>query len=219
MTARSGRDWRSLGSCSGTRIWIGAPAITLALVLVGLPPTCAFGVDEDWEGLSAPIVVGGGTEALFARYQQIDPVVAYDSTAGEQGLAIWQDDRAGDPDIFGARFNLEGEVLDPRSIPIATGAAAQTISFDFGTVDESDGLSQNAGTFALRFQSQDGFGIGELIGLDFTEEGFVEMSRRVMDIAGRHAQGRLISVLEGGYDLQSLSRSVDAHLKTLMSSS
>jgi acetoin utilization deacetylase AcuC-like enzyme len=49
-----------------------------------------------------------------------------------------------------------------------------------------------------------------------TENGFVEMTRRVQSIADDHAEGRLISVLEGGYDLIGLAHSVEAHLKTLL---
>ena len=36
-----------------------------------------------------------------------------------------------------------------------------------------------------------------------------------MGVAARHAQGRIVSVLEGGYDLSSLGRSVALHIKTL----
>jgi acetoin utilization deacetylase AcuC-like enzyme len=35
------------------------------------------------------------------------------------------------------------------------------------------------------------------------------------DIAARHAQGRIVSCLEGGYDLSALSRSVEAHVRVL----
>jgi acetoin utilization deacetylase AcuC-like enzyme len=36
-----------------------------------------------------------------------------------------------------------------------------------------------------------------------------------MAVAQRHAQGRIVSLLEGGYDLSSLGRSVAAHIKVL----
>ena len=49
-----------------------------------------------------------------------------------------------------------------------------------------------------------------------TENGFAEMTRRVMSIAHDHANNRLISVLEGGYDLGGLSRSVKIHLQTML---
>jgi acetoin utilization deacetylase AcuC-like enzyme len=36
-----------------------------------------------------------------------------------------------------------------------------------------------------------------------------------MEVADRHAQGRIVSTLEGGYNLSALARSVAAHVKTL----
>jgi len=49
-----------------------------------------------------------------------------------------------------------------------------------------------------------------------TEGGFVKMTERALSIASNHADGRLISVLEGGYDLDGLSLSVAAHLRALL---
>ena len=37
-----------------------------------------------------------------------------------------------------------------------------------------------------------------------------------MEIADKTAEGRIVSVLEGGYDLQGLSDSVAAHVTALM---
>jgi acetoin utilization deacetylase AcuC-like enzyme len=37
-----------------------------------------------------------------------------------------------------------------------------------------------------------------------------------MEIADRRAKGRVVSVLEGGYDLEGLSRSAAAHVMALM---
>ena len=36
-----------------------------------------------------------------------------------------------------------------------------------------------------------------------------------MDLAERHAQGRIVSCLEGGYALSALARSVAAHVRVL----
>jgi acetoin utilization deacetylase AcuC-like enzyme len=36
-----------------------------------------------------------------------------------------------------------------------------------------------------------------------------------MEVADRHARGRIVSSLEGGYNLSALARSVAAHIKTL----
>ena len=37
-----------------------------------------------------------------------------------------------------------------------------------------------------------------------------------MEVAQKRCNGRIVSVLEGGYDLQSLARSVTAHVTALM---
>jgi acetoin utilization deacetylase AcuC-like enzyme len=49
-----------------------------------------------------------------------------------------------------------------------------------------------------------------------TEEDFDWATGQLMSVAGRHADNRLVSVLEGGYDLQGLSTSVAAHLGRMM---
>jgi acetoin utilization deacetylase AcuC-like enzyme len=42
------------------------------------------------------------------------------------------------------------------------------------------------------------------------------MTRGLLEIARRHADGRLVSVLEGGYDLDALARSAEAHVEELV---
>ena len=37
-----------------------------------------------------------------------------------------------------------------------------------------------------------------------------------MQVADTHAQGRIVSCLEGGYNLSALARSVAAHVRTLI---
>jgi acetoin utilization deacetylase AcuC-like enzyme len=55
-----------------------------------------------------------------------------------------------------------------------------------------------------------------LASMGLTEAGYSDLTGLVMGIAKRHAQGRLLSALEGGYNLTALSASVDAHLKALL---
>jgi acetoin utilization deacetylase AcuC-like enzyme len=45
---------------------------------------------------------------------------------------------------------------------------------------------------------------------------FVWLTEELLAIADRHAAGRLVSVLEGGYDLDALAESVAAHVRALM---
>ena len=47
------------------------------------------------------------------------------------------------------------------------------------------------------------------------EDDYVWMTERLMAIADKHAEGRIVSCLEGGYNLSALGRSVTAHVKAL----
>jgi acetoin utilization deacetylase AcuC-like enzyme len=55
-----------------------------------------------------------------------------------------------------------------------------------------------------------------LAGLSVTEEGYARLTRCVRRIADRHARGRIVSVLEGGYAADAMAASIEAHLRTLM---
>jgi acetoin utilization deacetylase AcuC-like enzyme len=55
---------------------------------------------------------------------------------------------------------------------------------------------------------------------DLGQMGLVEadyewITQRLVDLARRHAQGRIVSCLEGGYHLGALARSVAAHVRVL----
>lgn len=49
-----------------------------------------------------------------------------------------------------------------------------------------------------------------------SRDGFFQMTRALCDFAQDHGQGRVISILEGGYDLQGLCEGAEAHLVALM---
>ena len=53
-------------------------------------------------------------------------------------------------------------------------------------------------------------------GLRLTEEDFDWVTAEILDRADRYADGRLVSVLEGGYDLEGLAKSAAAHIERLM---
>ncbi|MEN3289910.1 MAG: hypothetical protein V7634_4210, partial [Bradyrhizobium sp.] len=55
-----------------------------------------------------------------------------------------------------------------------------------------------------------------LASLNLKAEDFAWVTRRLMDVAEASADGRVVSMLEGGYDLQGLKESVAAHVTTLM---
>jgi acetoin utilization deacetylase AcuC-like enzyme len=51
--------------------------------------------------------------------------------------------------------------------------------------------------------------------LGLTENDFAWITSRIQDVARRHARGRIVSMLEGGYNLDALARSVEAHIRVL----
>ncbi len=51
--------------------------------------------------------------------------------------------------------------------------------------------------------------------LRLVEDDYAWVTHELKAVAEAHAQGRIISVLEGGYELKALARSVSAHLKVL----
>ena len=55
-----------------------------------------------------------------------------------------------------------------------------------------------------------------LANLELEADDFDWATAQLMDVAGRHAGDRLVSVLEGGYDLQGLAVSDAAHVRRLM---
>jgi acetoin utilization deacetylase AcuC-like enzyme len=55
-----------------------------------------------------------------------------------------------------------------------------------------------------------------LANLNLVEADYTWVTQRLMQIADETAQGRVVSVLEGGYDLQGLARSAAAHVTALM---
>lgn len=55
----------------------------------------------------------------------------------------------------------------------------------------------------------------DIAAMGLVEADFAWITRQLVDIAQRHASGRIVSCLEGGYALSALGRSVAAHLKVL----
>ncbi|RKW25770.1 MAG: histone deacetylase family protein [Kingella sp. (in: b-proteobacteria)] len=59
----------------------------------------------------------------------------------------------------------------------------------------------------------------ELAHLRLTEDDFEWLTKKIMLLANRHAKGRIVSVLEGGYHLPSLAASAKAHIGCLVKAS
>lgn len=55
--------------------------------------------------------------------------------------------------------------------------------------------------------------------LGLETEDFVALTKLVQDVAATHADGRIVSLLEGGYNVERLAECVELHLETLADSS
>jgi acetoin utilization deacetylase AcuC-like enzyme len=55
-----------------------------------------------------------------------------------------------------------------------------------------------------------------LANINLDEEDFAWATQKIMDVADQYADGRIVSLLEGGYDLQGLGNSAAAHVLALM---
>jgi acetoin utilization deacetylase AcuC-like enzyme len=61
----------------------------------------------------------------------------------------------------------------------------------------------------------DGHREDDMGGIGLVEADYAWITRQVVAVARQYAQGRIVSCLEGGYELSALGRSVVAHLKVL----
>lgn len=62
----------------------------------------------------------------------------------------------------------------------------------------------------------DGHREDDMGNLGLVEADYAWITRQIVAVAQRHAQGHIVSCLEGGYELSSLARSAAAHLKVLL---
>ena len=56
----------------------------------------------------------------------------------------------------------------------------------------------------------------DLANLGWVESDYAWLTARILDVAHRHAMGRIISILKGGYPLHALAQSVGVHVGVLL---
>ena len=76
-------------------------------------------------------------------------------------------------------------------------------------------LDEFAPEFLFISAGFDAHHLDPLAELNWDEDDFVWLTQKLSDLAAKHSKGRLVSVLEGGYDLSALAASVKAHVETL----
>jgi len=97
-------------------------------------------------------------------------------------------------------------------LPAGTGDAAWLAAFE-GVVRALDDFAPQ---FVLVSAGFDAHARDPLGGMRLTTEAFAEMTRTLCELAQHHAAGRIVSVLEGGYDLKALGDCSGAHVGALL---
>jgi acetoin utilization deacetylase AcuC-like enzyme len=101
------------------------------------------------------------------------------------------------------------------NVPLAAGTpdGVYLRAFEDQVVPALDTFAPDAILISAGFDAHKDDPLG---GLKLTEEAYLQMTRLILDLARRHAQGRVISLLEGGYNLAALSRCVEVHVGALL---
>ena len=94
----------------------------------------------------------------------------------------------------------------------ATPATEQKRAFESALDDMSASFNPDLIIISAGFDSHVGDPLGQLM---LKDEDFVEMTRAVKQWAASSCQGRLVSCLEGGYNLETLGETVRAHVEEL----
>jgi len=98
-------------------------------------------------------------------------------------------------------------------LPAGTGSAAFRAAIER---DWLPALERHKPQFVLVSAGFDAHRADPLAALQLVEADFAWITGFIVDAARRFANGRVVSALEGGYDLEALPRSVAAHLEALL---
>jgi acetoin utilization deacetylase AcuC-like enzyme len=163
----------------------------------------SFGLDRilivDWD-----VHHGNGTQDIFWA----DPTV-YFLSIHRFGHGFYPG--TGDDDETGAGPGLGYTA----NVPVSYGTARADYRALFRNAVEkaADKIKPDLIILSAGFDAHQRDPIGSL-GLE--SEDFADMTKMLLGVADTHAQGRLVSCLEGGYHLEALAESVQAHLEELM---
>lgn len=148
---------------------------------------------------------GNGTQAIF----ESDPSVFFFSVHQhplypQTGRA----DEAGTGPAVGTKLNVP--------LPAGAGDSEWVRVFRQKLVPAAEAFKPEFILISAGFDASAGDPLG---GMELTPAGYAELTGIVMEMAQRHCHGRVVSLLEGGYNLEDLARCVEAHLRVLMGGS
>jgi acetoin utilization deacetylase AcuC-like enzyme len=98
--------------------------------------------------------------------------------------------------------------------PFPAGSGRKEIlgAFEGKLIDAANKFKPDLVMLSAGFDSRIGDPLGHFT---LTDEDYVDLTKVVLSIAKEHAEGRLVSVLEGGYNLRGLLKATTAHVQTL----
>lgn len=126
--------------------------------------------------------------------------------ATSQQMPLWPG--SGDASETGAH----GQILNLPLPPESTGAMMRA-AYEAQVFPALDAFKPDLILISAGF---DAHANDPLANLNWHEDDFAWLTHRLCDLAATHAQGRVVSCLEGGYDLGALQTSVAAHVSVLM---
>jgi acetoin utilization deacetylase AcuC-like enzyme len=142
---------------------------------------------------------GNGTQDIFYN----DPTVMYTST---HQMPLYPG--TGEPNETGIANNIV-------NAPLRAGDAGGEFreAFEVAILPAIDRFAPDLIIISAGFDAHMRDPLGQV---NLVESDFAWATLKLMELADKHAGGRLVSVLEGGYDLEGLARSTAAHVMTLM---
>jgi acetoin utilization deacetylase AcuC-like enzyme len=141
---------------------------------------------------------GNGTQEIFYS----DPTVLYAST---HQMPLY-------PGTGAARETGVGNIFNAPLSP-GDGGDKMRAAFNNKILPALDTFKPELIIVSAGFDAHERDPLGSL---QMTADDFAWVTRALMESAQKNCEGRLVSVLEGGYDLQGLSDSVSAHVQELM---
>jgi len=99
-----------------------------------------------------------------------------------------------------------------RPLPAGTGMKELRAVFENDLLPALDAFKPELILISAGFDSRVGDPLGQFT---LTDADFAELTRLLRGLADRHADGRVLSVLEGGYNLRGLATAASAHYAAL----
>lgn len=139
---------------------------------------------------------GNGTEDIFRS----DPSVFYSSTFQH-------------PFYPGSGANTRSDHIVNVPLPAGTKGSRFRATFEERILPALNDFAPEILFVSAGFDAHEDDPLAQLF---LTEDDFAWTTARIKEVADAHAEGRMVSVLEGGYNTSALARSVEAHLQAMM---